>query len=286
MNETHASSPRAEPFSASQVVAARMDFAELQLGANGLFWNEYRPEDAACRIWHWRDGVAKCLTPDGFSVRSRVYEYGGGAFCLTPDGVVFVAEADQQLYRQKLGGEPQALTSGECRAEFERCGVGRVAFVGHGLPHIVPMRFSYDGSDLYGFSMLGEKIECMRENPIVCVEFDNQTNHFHWRSVIATGIYEELPESPANVDVRQYALEVLQKHAMWWQPATVAPRDAFVPILFRIRITRLTGRQAKPDPVEAAQLRERKTTVRSGLIRRILSEIVRPSNSSAGRHRH
>lgn len=115
MNETHASSPRAEPFSASQAVAAGMDFAELQLGANGLFWNEYRPEDAACRIWHWRDGVAKCLTPDGFSVRSRVYEYGGGAFCLTPDGVVFVAEADQQLYRQKLGGEPEALTSGECR---------------------------------------------------------------------------------------------------------------------------------------------------------------------------
>ncbi|MFJ2323623.1 S9 family peptidase [Pseudomonas sp. NPDC087817] len=115
MNETRASSPRAEPFSASQAVAAGMDFAELQLGANGLFWNEYRPEDAACRIWHWRDGTAKCLTPTGFSVRSRVYEYGGGAFCLTPDGVVFVAEADQQLYRQALNGEPEALTSGECR---------------------------------------------------------------------------------------------------------------------------------------------------------------------------
>ncbi|WP_282356622.1 S9 family peptidase [Pseudomonas sp. PS01303] len=115
MNETHASSPRAEPFSASQAVAAGMDFAELQLGANGLFWNEYRPEDAACRIWHWCDGVAKCLTPDGFSVRSRVYEYGGGAFCLTPDGVVFVAEADQQLYRQTLDGAPEALTSGDCR---------------------------------------------------------------------------------------------------------------------------------------------------------------------------
>ena len=92
-----------------------MDFAELQLGAHGLFWNEYRPEDAACRIWHWRDGVVKCLTPNGFSVRSRVYEYGGGAFCLTPDGVVFVNEADQQLYRQTLIGKPEALTSGECR---------------------------------------------------------------------------------------------------------------------------------------------------------------------------
>lgn len=115
MNETHASSPRAEPFSATQAVAAGMDFAELQLGAHGVFWNEYRPEDAACRIWQWRDGVAKCLTPKGFSVRSRVYEYGGGAFCLTPDGVVFVNETDQQLYRQTLDGAPEALTSGECR---------------------------------------------------------------------------------------------------------------------------------------------------------------------------
>ncbi|UVK87978.1 S9 family peptidase [Pseudomonas sp. B21-051] len=129
MNETHASSPRAEPFSAAQAVAAGMDFAELQLGAHGLFWNEYRPEDAACRIWHWRDGVAKCLTPNGFSVRSRVYEYGGGAFCLTPDGVVFVNEADQQLYRQALDGAPDVLTSGECRYGDLHCAFGQVLAV-------------------------------------------------------------------------------------------------------------------------------------------------------------
>jgi dipeptidyl aminopeptidase/acylaminoacyl peptidase len=56
------------------------------------------------------------MTPPGFSVRSRVYEYGGGAFCLTDNGVVFVNEADQQLYRQSLQGEsPERLTSGACR---------------------------------------------------------------------------------------------------------------------------------------------------------------------------
>lgn len=129
MNETHASSPRAEPFSAAQAVAAGTDFAELQLGAHGLFWNEYRPEDAACRIWHWHDGVAKRLTPDGFSVRSRVYEYGGGAFCLTPDGVVFVNEADQQMYRQALDGEPAALTSTDCRYGDLQFAAGRVLAV-------------------------------------------------------------------------------------------------------------------------------------------------------------
>lgn len=129
MNETHASSPRAEPFSAAQAVAAGTDFAELQLGVHGLFWNEYRPEDAACRIWHWRDDVAKRLTPDGFSVRSRVYEYGGGAFCLTPDGVVFVNEADQQMYRQALDGEPVALTSTDCRYGDLQFAAGRVLAV-------------------------------------------------------------------------------------------------------------------------------------------------------------
>ena len=183
----------------------------------------------------------------------------------------------------------QKLTSTECRAEFELCEVGRLAFVRHGLPHIVPLRFSCDGSDLYGFSMLGEKIECMRENPCVCVQFDNQTNHFHWRSVIATGLYEELCNSPENAEARHHAHEVLQKHAMWWQPAAVATalRDAVVPILFRIRVNSLTGRQAIPDRVESIQLRDRASAiVRFDVIGRILSEFVRPSKSIAGRQKH
>jgi dipeptidyl aminopeptidase/acylaminoacyl peptidase len=116
MNETHASSPRAEPLSAAEAVAAGIDFAELQVGPLGLFWNEYRPQDGACRIWQWRNAKARCLTPDGFSARSRVYEYGGGSFCLSDDGVLFVNEADQQLYHQPLTDKPpMALTSGDCR---------------------------------------------------------------------------------------------------------------------------------------------------------------------------
>jgi len=116
MSAPHDLSPAAEHFSAQQAVAAGTDFAELEAGRHGLFWNEFRPRDGACRIWHWRDGQARCLTPDGFSVRSRVYEYGGRSFCLADDGLVFVNEADQQLYRQDLdGGQPRALTEGERR---------------------------------------------------------------------------------------------------------------------------------------------------------------------------
>ncbi len=63
-------------FTAAQAVAAGTDYAELKVGAAGLFWNEFRPADGACRLWHWRNEQAYCLTPDGFSARSRVYERG------------------------------------------------------------------------------------------------------------------------------------------------------------------------------------------------------------------
>lgn len=116
MNETPVSSPVAE-FSAAQAVAAGTDFAELKASADGLFWIEFRPADGACRIWHWLYHQARCLTPDGFSVRSRVYEYGGGSFCLGGDGLVFVNEKDQQVYTQPLDdSQPRALTEdASCR---------------------------------------------------------------------------------------------------------------------------------------------------------------------------
>jgi dipeptidyl aminopeptidase/acylaminoacyl peptidase len=113
MNVIPGSSSNPETFSAAQAVAAGVDFAELAVSAAGLFWNEYRPEDAACRIWRRHNGQTQCLTPQGFSVRSRVYEYGGGSFCLADDAVVFVNEVDQQLYQQRFDASaPQLISHG------------------------------------------------------------------------------------------------------------------------------------------------------------------------------
>ncbi|SEJ89074.1 S9 family peptidase [Pseudomonas sp. NFR16] len=130
MNETHASSQNPDLFSAAQAVAAGVDFAELCVGPAGLFWNEFRPQDAASRIWRWSDGVTTCLTPDGFSARSRVYEYGGGSFCLSDEAVVFVNEADQQIYLQPFDTKvPHALTHGDKRYGDVRFGFGQILAV-------------------------------------------------------------------------------------------------------------------------------------------------------------
>ena len=56
-------------------------------------------------------GIAE-VTPSEFNVRTRVHEYGGGAWRLHgDDAVLFVNAPDQRLYRQALGEEPRPLTS-------------------------------------------------------------------------------------------------------------------------------------------------------------------------------
>jgi len=62
-------------------------------------------------------------------VRSRVYEYGGGACCATEHGVAFVNERDQQVYRIDIGldggayGAPYLITS------HSHCRYGDLSFV-------------------------------------------------------------------------------------------------------------------------------------------------------------
>jgi len=129
-------------WSAERAAAASRDFAELRAGHGGLFWIEYDPADARCTLWYWREGQASCLTPASFSLRSRVYEYGGGAFCLTTQGVAFVNEADQQIYIQDLCQQaPVALSRNlECRygdLQFDRRGNAIVALEErHGEPGV------------------------------------------------------------------------------------------------------------------------------------------------------
>jgi dipeptidyl aminopeptidase/acylaminoacyl peptidase len=101
-------------WNAEKAASASRDFAEIRAGHDGLFWVEYDPADARCTLWYWRGGSAVCVTPADVSLRSRVYEYGGGAFCVTDRGVAFVNEKNQQIYLQTIGCEaadqPVALT--------------------------------------------------------------------------------------------------------------------------------------------------------------------------------
>ena len=78
-----------------------------------VWWAEGRPAEGGRVVLMRRPagGEPEAVTPEGTNVRTRVHEYGGGAWHLAaPDLVLFVNFADQRLYRQRLGEDHVAIT--------------------------------------------------------------------------------------------------------------------------------------------------------------------------------
>ena len=106
--------------SAEHVAQGLADYMELKSASVGVVWSVNDPRTGVIRLWYGNltEG-AYCLTPEGFSVRSKVNEYGGGSFAVQGHQIVFVNEADQQIYWQPLSAnvsEPRALTQKiQCR---------------------------------------------------------------------------------------------------------------------------------------------------------------------------
>lgn len=127
--------------------------------------------------------------------------------------------------------------------------VGRLACAQDGQPYIVPLNFVYRLGYLYSFTTLGKKVEWMRTNPKVCVEFDHISATNDWQSVLVTGRYEELTSDTEHLEARNEAYNLLSKRAEWWQPAYVDTviRDhirKLEPIYFRILVEEKTGHKA------------------------------------------
>ena len=145
------------------------------------------------------------------------------------------------------------MTLEECRNFLEQSCLARLSCEMEGQPYVVPVYLAYNGSYLFGFATMGYKIDCMRNNPLVCVEIDDIKAADQWISVVVSGTYEELPDTPEYEVARERAYELLRKRAMWWEPAAVQVehRDypsSFTPIFYRIAIDRMTGHRATPDP--------------------------------------
>jgi uncharacterized protein len=150
------------------------------------------------------------------------------------------------------------MSRAECNDALSRATFGRLACAHDNQPYALPLNFAFDGDCyLYGFTTLGQKINWLRSNPLVCFEIDQVKNHNHWLSVIVFGRYEELPDTPEYENARRRTYACLQKRAMWWEPAYVSQehRDiphSLIPIFFRISIESMTGHRATSGDNEAA----------------------------------
>lgn len=102
------------PIDAATVASAGRRLAAATIAADGaVWWAEGRPTEGGRVVLMRRPlgGEPEAVTPEGVNVRTRVHEYGGGAWCVAePDLVLFVDFSDQRLYRQRLGEAPVAIS--------------------------------------------------------------------------------------------------------------------------------------------------------------------------------
>jgi dipeptidyl aminopeptidase/acylaminoacyl peptidase len=104
----------ASPIDAAAVARAGRRLAFPTLAGDGaIWWLEGRPSEGgrAVLMRQVPGGGPEAAVGEGTNVRTRVHEYGGGAWCLVePDLFLFVEFADQRIYRQRLGEEPEAIS--------------------------------------------------------------------------------------------------------------------------------------------------------------------------------
>ncbi len=100
------------PLSATQVAATGRRFADLAIDGADIYWGETRPSEGGRVTIMRRDakGETEELIAQPFNARTRVHEYGGGAFAVADGTLYFSNFADQRLYRLDRGGAPAALT--------------------------------------------------------------------------------------------------------------------------------------------------------------------------------
>ncbi len=100
------------PITSDLIVASTIGLGELLLDGGRLYWLESRPQEAgrSVVVCAASDGTIAEATPPGFSVRTRVHEYGGGAFLADGGVIYFSNDADGRLYCREPGLDPVPLT--------------------------------------------------------------------------------------------------------------------------------------------------------------------------------
>lgn len=108
------------PITSDMIVGESVQIEQILVDGATIYWSERHAEEAGrttvlCRT---TEGRITTITPPFvdqqkpyFNIRTRVHEYGGGAFTVAGDVVYFSNFKDQRLYRQESGLDPVPVTA-------------------------------------------------------------------------------------------------------------------------------------------------------------------------------
>ncbi len=129
MTEPHVASYGSwkSPITADLVISGMIRFGEVVLDGENTYWAESRPAEGGRSVIVRRtpDGRVSDVTPHPYNARTRVHEYGGGAFLASEDVVYFSNFRDQRVYRQDGGAAPRPITP-EAKLRFADGAMDRV----------------------------------------------------------------------------------------------------------------------------------------------------------------
>jgi nitroimidazol reductase NimA-like FMN-containing flavoprotein (pyridoxamine 5'-phosphate oxidase superfamily) len=136
------------------------------------------------------------------------------------------------------------LTDQESRALLDRQRAGRIAYSFHDRVDIQPIHYAVSGNWLYGRTSRGGKFMTLAHNPWCAFEVDEVRAMFDWDSVVVKGHLELLDPELASENAYEEGLQLMQALV----PGTFTDHDP-VPhrlILFRVHMSEITGRSARP----------------------------------------
>ena len=103
------------PISSQLVAAETIRLDQVVLDGEDIYWNEERPAEEGRNVIVQRtpNGKTSDMTPPPFNARTRVHEYGGGAFTVVAGTIYFSNFSDQRIYRQEPRAPPYPITPAE-----------------------------------------------------------------------------------------------------------------------------------------------------------------------------
>ena len=100
------------PITAAAIVGDTVGLAQVRLDGDAVYWLEGRAAEGGRNVIVCRraDGAAGDVLPAPYNARTRVHEYGGGAYTVAAGVVYFANDDDQRIYRIAPGAAPAPIT--------------------------------------------------------------------------------------------------------------------------------------------------------------------------------
>jgi dipeptidyl aminopeptidase/acylaminoacyl peptidase len=100
------------PITTDLITGRRVGVSNPMFDSDDIYWIESRPAEAGRSVIVRRqaDGTIMDAVPAEFNVRTRVHEYGGGAYAVRDGVLIFSHFLDTRLYRSDNGSAPRPIT--------------------------------------------------------------------------------------------------------------------------------------------------------------------------------